>query len=94
MTTHDLQQQARPPSISAEDFQQIAPGDLVTYLLAPDMQPSDPLRQWHGRVQHHSQAGWVEVTLLDEGYVGERETVWRTEILLITKPRPGQDSTV
>jgi hypothetical protein len=78
-------QQASPPRISAEDFQQIVRGDLITYLLAPEMRPTNPLREWHGRVEQHHPAGWVEVTLLDEGFVGERERVWCTEILSVRK---------
>ena len=85
MAAQDFQQQASPPRISAEDFQQIVRGDLITYLLAPYMQPINPLREWHGRVDKHYPAGWVEVTLLDEGFVGERERVRYTEILSVRK---------
>jgi hypothetical protein len=85
MAAHDFQQQASPPRISAEDFQQIVRGDLITYLLPADMLPINPLRAWHGRVEQHHPAGWVEVILLDEGFVGERERVLCTEILSVTK---------
>ena len=85
MAAHDCQQQASLPRISAEDFQQLVRGDLITYLLAPEQQPINPLRQWHGRVVLHDPAGWVKVTLLDEGFVGETETVRCTEILKVEK---------
>jgi hypothetical protein len=46
--------------------------------------PSNPFREWHGRVE------WVgpecvKVTVLDEGYTGETEFVMRTEIVSVTK---------
>lgn len=84
MTREQLR--ADRPCISQEDFHRIVRGDIITYLLAPDMQPTNPLREWHGRVEKHSQAGWVGVMLLDEGYVGETEIVRRTEILSVAKP--------
>jgi hypothetical protein len=49
------------------------------------MQPTNPLHQWHGRVEEHYKAGWVEVSLLDEGYVGDTDIVRRSEILSVAK---------
>jgi hypothetical protein len=85
MATHDFQQRTGFSCISEEEFQKIVKGDVITYLLTSEMQPTNPLRKWHGRVEKHDRAGWVEITLLDEGYAGETEIVWRTEILAVTK---------
>jgi hypothetical protein len=85
MAAQDFQHHASTACISEEEFQQIVRGDIITYLLAPEMQPTNPLRQWHGRVEEHDKAGWVEVTVLDEGYVGDTDIVRRTEILAVRK---------
>jgi len=85
MAAQDFQLHANKACISVEKFQQIVKGDIITYLLAPEMQPTNPLREWHGRVEAHSKAGWVEVTVLDKGYIGETEIVRRTEILSVAK---------
>ena len=90
-TAEDLQQHASKLCISAEEFQQIVRGDIITYLLAPYLQPTNPFKEWHGRVEEHDQAGWVEVTVLDEGYVGETEIVSRTEILSVAKSIASQN---
>ncbi len=87
----DFQQRASKGCISIKEFQQIVRGDIITYLLAPEMQPTNPLRQWHGRVEEHDKAGWVEVTVLDEGYVGDTDIVRRTEILAVAKSIASQD---
>ncbi len=74
------------PCISADDFHQIVRGDIITYLLAANQLPTDPLREWHGRVEHvHPHA--VTVTVLDAGYDGEREIVGREEILSVITAR-------
>jgi hypothetical protein len=70
--------------ISLEIFRQIAVGDLVAYLLAPEMLPNNPLREWHGRVEQVNAEG-VLVSLLDEGYIGLTEWVEWREILSVSK---------
>jgi len=70
--------------ISWDAFMQIAVGDLISYLLTPNQRPTNPLREWHGRVEQVS-AEAVLVSSLDEGYIGEKETVRRQEIISVTK---------
>ncbi len=74
----------RKPCISVEAFKQIAKGDIITYLLPAHMQPTNPLKEWHGRVEQVNGVG-VQVSLLDEGYYGNTETVMRTEIISVKK---------
>jgi hypothetical protein len=69
----------------------IVKGDLITYLLPPEMQPSNPLREWHGKVEASHPNGWVLVTILDKGYAGETEIVQRTEILTVTRETISQE---
>lgn len=83
MLEKDVELSPRKPCISEETFKCIVSGDLITYLLAPEMLPVDPLREWHGRVEKVCGADVVMVTVLDEGYVGERELVKRSEILTV-----------
>jgi len=63
-------------------LQQIDKGDIITYLLPPRSCPSNPLKEWHGRVEWTSPE-LVKVTVLDEGYTGETEFVMRTEIVSV-----------
>ena len=72
------------PCIGVEAFKQIAKGDIITYLLPAHMQPTDPLKEWHGRVERVNAEG-VLVSLLDEGYYGYTEAVMRREIISVTK---------
>src|SRR5581483_4641819 len=85
---HMTRQHAQPGTngshISQEIFQQITVGDIVTYLLTPDMLPTNPLREWHGRVEQVN-AEEVLVSLLDEGYVGLTEAVKKQEIISVSK---------
>jgi hypothetical protein len=79
-----FQQETYKPHIRREALRKIDKGDIITYLLAPVKRPSNPFREWHGRVE------WVgpecvKVTVLDEGYTGETEYVMRTEIVSVTK---------
>ena len=80
---HDLLRADRP-CISQEAFRQIAVGDLIIYLLAPNLQPTNPLREWHGLVEQVS-ADAVMVSSLDEGYMGQREMVRRQKIISVRK---------
>ena len=79
-----IEMHSRKPCISVEAFKQIAKRDIITYLLPAHMQPTNPLKEWHGRVEQVNVAG-VQVSLLDEGYYGNTETVMRTEIISVTK---------
>ena len=77
-----FQQETYKPHIRREALRQIDKGDIITYLLPPRSCPSNPFREWHGRVE------WigpelVKVTVLDEGYTGETEFVMRTEIVSV-----------
>ncbi len=67
-----------------DTFKQIAKGDIITYLLPVHMEPTDPLKEWHGRVERVKAEG-VLVSSLDEGYYGYTEAVMRTEIISVTK---------
>ena len=85
MATQDFQNYTGKQGISATEFQQIVKGDIVNYLLPPSMLPTNPLREWRGRVERINQQGWVEVTVLDEGYDDQREIVRSSEIVAIVK---------
>lgn len=74
----------RKPCINAETFKQIAEGDIITYLLPAEMLPTNPLKEWQGRVKEVNAEG-VLVCLLDEGYRNYTEMVRRTEIISVTK---------
>ncbi len=74
----------RKPCIGVEAFKQIAKGDIITYLLPVHMQPTDPLKEWHGRVERVN-AEVVLVSSLDEGYYSYTEAVMRREIISVTK---------
>lgn len=74
----------RKPCIDVETFKQIAEGDIVTYLLSADKLPTDPLKEWHGRIKGVN-AEVVVVSLLDEGYCNDTEMVMRMEIISVTK---------
>jgi len=54
MTSEHVLLPANRPCISRDAFQQIAVGDLIIYLLTPNQQPTNPLREWHGRVEQVS----------------------------------------
>ncbi len=84
MTRERVQSRADRPCISQEAFQQIAVGDLIIYLLSPNQQPTNPLREWHGRVEQVSDEA-VRVSSLDEGYIGLTEIVSRQEIIAVSK---------
>lgn len=84
MTWQHAQSGVERTCISREAFQKIVVGDFVTYLLAPDLLPSNPLREWHGRVELVN-VEEVRVSLLDEGYVGLTELVNRQEIIAVSK---------
>jgi hypothetical protein len=72
------------PCINAETFKQIAEGDIITYLLPAHMLPTNPLKEWHGRVKEAKAEG-VLVSSLDGGYCNDTEMVMRTEIISVTK---------
>jgi len=84
MTSEHVLLPAARPCISRDAFQQIAVGDLIIYLLTPNQQPTNPLQEWHGRVEQVS-AEVVLVSSLDEGYIGEKEMVRRQEIISVSK---------
>jgi ribosomal protein L21E len=85
MPMQNFQEQNSPSGISIQTFQQIVKGDIITYRLPLAMRPTNPLREWHGRVEVVNQQEGVVVTVLDEGYVGEKEFVKKTEILAVAK---------
>ena len=82
METDYFQRQTNRLGLSTERLRQVAVGDTITYLLSPAQQPTNPLRQWHGRVEK-VYGGCVSVVVLDDGYTGEVEMVRETEILSI-----------
>ena len=82
MSRQDFQER----SISTQEFEQIVKGDIITYHLQPSMLPTHPLKEWHGRIERvDRQKKWVEVALLDEGYIGLSEIVRVGEIVAIAK---------
>lgn len=72
----------RKPCINEIKFKQIVRGDYVTYLLPLYDLPTNPQREWHGRVLSVGVEA-VRVLVLDEGYAGETEIVRRTEIIAV-----------
>ncbi|GHO92214.1 hypothetical protein KSF_022620 [Reticulibacter mediterranei] len=86
MTWQRAQSGVERTCISREIFQSIIVGDFITYLLAPDLLPSNPLREWHGRVEQVN-VEEVRVSLLDEGYIGLTEQVNWQEIISVSKGR-------
>ncbi len=70
----------RKPCINEIKFRQIVRGDYITYLLPLRDLPTNPQREWHGRVLSVGVEA-VRVLVLDEGYAGETEIVRRTEIV-------------
>lgn len=91
MATQDFQERTGKRSISTQEFQHIVKGDIIKYRLPPSMFPINPLREWHGRVESINQQGWVEVTVLDEGYVGLSEMVKSSEIVAIATIATNQE---
>ena len=79
-----VQSGTKQPCINVETFKQIAEGDIITYLLPANTLPTNPLREWHGRVKRVG-AEEVLVSLLDEGYRNDTEIVVRTQIISVTK---------
>src|ERR1700737_3293745 len=73
MAAQDFQRRIDTPFRHMEGSHHIIKGDFITYLLPPEMQPSNPLREWHGKVEATYPNGWVLVTILDKGYAGETE---------------------
>ena len=71
-------------SISEHTFRKIAKDDIVVYVLLPSAQPTHPEREWHGRVLYIGGEA-VIVTVLDEGYTGEMETVKHSQIVAVKK---------
>ncbi len=70
--------------IGEEVFQQLRPGDVICYVLAPHLLPTNPLRQWHGRILSVDDiSGNVLVAVLDAGYGEETEYVHRKEIIAV-----------
>ena len=85
MPMYDFQEWSSLSGISRYTFQQIVKGDIITYRLPLDMLPTNPLREWHGRVEAIKQQEGVEVMVLDEGYSGEKEIVKQTDIVAVAK---------
>lgn len=91
MATQDFQERSGKTSIGVTEFRRIVQGDIVKYRLQPSKSPTHPLREWHGRVERVDHRGWVEVTVLDEGYVGLSEIVKSGEIVAVAKSATNQD---
>jgi hypothetical protein len=84
MTRERVHSRTDRPCISQEAFKQMTVGDLIIYLLSPHRQPTNPLREWHGRIEQVSDET-VWVSSLDEGYIGLTEIVSKQEIIAVKK---------
>ncbi len=63
-------------------FNEISPGTIIVYRLRDVDQPTNPDRVWRGQVtRYHSCIHLASVTLLDEGYEGLKDWVWREQIV-------------
>lgn len=74
----------RKPCINEIKFQQIIRGDYITYLLPLRDLPTDPQREWHGRVRWVGVEA-VGVSVRDEGYEHEQEVVHRDQIIVVER---------
>ena len=60
----------------------ISPGMIIVYKLRNVDRPINPDRLWKGQVkQYHPCIHLALVTLLDEGYEGLEDWVWRKQIV-------------
>ena len=63
-------------------FNDIAPGTILVYKLRSVDRPTNPDKMWRGKViQYNSCASLAVVTLLEEGYEGLEDWVWREQIV-------------
>jgi hypothetical protein len=84
MLDSDIVRVVRKACITEIQFRQIARGDFITYLLPLRDLPTNPHREWHGRVLSVGVEA-VRVEVLDPGYMGETEIVRRTEIVSVER---------
>jgi hypothetical protein len=60
-------------------------GDTITYRLRPSENPCNPLRLWHGVIEHvYAGKDWYRVRLTDEGYEGIRELVLGFQVVEVS----------
>ena len=57
------------------------PGEVIIYHLLPSQRPTDPNKEWHGRVQVVCTPDMVLVELLEPGYEGLQEFVRVSQIV-------------
>jgi hypothetical protein len=58
-------------------------GEVITYHLLPAQRPTNPNKEWHGRVQVVCTPDVVLVELLEPGYEGLREFVRASQIVYV-----------
>ena len=65
---------------------QLAIGNIITYVMPPKYQATNPLKEYQGVITHiFPQANMVYVTVLTEGYEGMSEDVNIREIVSVSK---------
>jgi hypothetical protein len=69
-------------SISQKEFVALHVGDIIYYLLSLADKPTNPEREWKGRITLIRQADeYTCVSLLDEGYEVYSDEVYRPQIV-------------
>jgi hypothetical protein len=62
---------------------QLTPGTVIVYLLRPSQLPTDPTKEWRGRVLGPYGAEAVMVEVLNEGFEGEQEPAFIDQIIRV-----------
>ena len=63
-------------------FNEISPGTIIVYRLRNVDRPTNPDKLWKGQIiRYHSCVQLAVVTLLEEGYEGLEDWVWREQIV-------------
>ena len=75
--------------ITQEEFDRIAPGDMIGYRMKATDRPANPRRIWRGQVTSIDHVSNVlMVVVIDEGYEGEREQIGREQVVIVEHQVP------
>ena len=66
------------------NYSELKPGTIIVYHLRPEQLPTDPMRDWRGKVKSvYDSCNGVRVEVLNEGFEGEEEPVYFQQIVRI-----------
>jgi len=66
------------------NYSELKPGAIIFYHLRPEQLPTDPMRDWRGKVKSvYDSCNGVRVEVLNEGFEGEEEPVYFQQIVRI-----------